>query len=403
MSGMKCEIQPSHTRLRLDHVSPLFQAICAISCFLIMTPVIQPGTESSHTPKVATITQIVGRVYRLAQSQASQNWVEIRSGTRLHQGDLIHTSNKSRALIRLGDKTELWVNPKTTLRISTASDFSKLDIKNGSVYANVVQHDRLYINNKDVLIARENSQVLLSHPQSSLKNIGVTEGSLVVFSRDKGEYISILKKVKKSEVGSNWMLAHEPRPGHAQHFGQTYTNNLFHWKSDLDDMDWTFQISYDEQFENPIYSYPLGENSDLELQLPKGKWFWRIAGRRHFTDSYYYSRTRHVEIHTEAPIRLPASEFKRITISPYEIHIVPFQEYQLSRVSWKFDPGKKHHFHLKTACKNPNSNFEAFANQPFLFTDLRQSLGCSIKIRHKDMKSAWSKPVKITSHHIKKQ
>jgi ferric-dicitrate binding protein FerR (iron transport regulator) len=98
--------------------------------------------EGSERPVAATVTMVQGEVRRTASQR--ELWEPIEGGEVLHEGDAVDVGAGGRALLRLPDKSELWVNAGSVLRFGRREAGAFVRLLRGEILAFMAQQRRAF-------------------------------------------------------------------------------------------------------------------------------------------------------------------------------------------------------------------------------------------------------------------
>tara|TARA_B100000749_G_scaffold279661_1_gene273172 strand:- start:161844 stop:163049 length:1206 start_codon:yes stop_codon:yes gene_type:complete len=385
----------------VDQITPLLLLSFSLSTFLMFSPNTKIARVNGPVSVVAKVKRIIGRAYYLEKHTDSPRWIELRTGAKLSSASLLHAGAQSKILLELNSKSEIWVQPNTTAKLKFMGLLPAIEVKTGSTLINLFKSDRLFLKNGDLIEARSDSQILIKSVLDKIDDLEVSKGTLAVYNDDKKESVIILKRRSLEELSASVELSRENDINKILRNNQhTYKLNRFHWSHNFDDMIWEFQISNQPDFSKKVYKYQLGRKENWSLYLAKGDWYWRLEGRRKFTENRYYSEPQYFSIDSPLKIRRPAS--LPLSTSIHELQLSYLKNYGLTRVQWNSSTGIEKSY-IRTVCPNKKNNLVFMSGQSHADLSLANYVNCIIQVKEIINSARWSPPRQIKPQHVTQQ
>lgn len=229
--------------------------------------------------------EVIGKITfkkRSASRRYSENviWEEIEQESEVFNFDAIRTQEYSSATVSLKDGTKIELDQNTLLVVVLSDKGLNINFDKGGVSAQSGTGGKVPITlqSKDATIALDQGNVSVSSSDAGM-SIYVNSGSAKVASMGKEMNISPLEVavLKDGVVESKKGSLFPESPEHNANlitFGRERSLKLA-WRSESPG-DVKIEISHNNDFKKIIKSYNTGKSS-LDLTLPAGDYYWRVA------------------------------------------------------------------------------------------------------------------------------
>ncbi len=269
------------------------------------------NTGTNKTP-IASVKTITGDVKRKPQERMF--WFGLKQKENIFDNDHIRAAD-GLASISFPDGSVIEVGRNSLIVIEKAKDKISIDFIKGSLFAKSENSDIVF-KSGGMNIDAKNSKIELTSNSKGETSLNVLEGAVNLKSKEKT--VKILKnqkgsfsKDKISEITSIPFDLTWPDRNSLYIASQKKTATIdFKWKNLKSLKSFLFEIGYDHNFDKIFKSIKLtANNSNTRLNVPSGKYFWRIKSEK----GNALSEIRPLEIVTFAPVTLVSpAENKKI-------------------------------------------------------------------------------------------
>ncbi len=240
-------------------------------------------------------------------------WEEVQTNTPVFNNDAIRTAEKSDAVIRLNDGTEIKLAESSLIVLSFAKEEFDIQFKKGEVLAN--RDNVTDPNAKKLNISSAGTKVSLTKGDLSLSGEGndlditVSKGNASINAAGINR---VLGENQKAVVGGDKLDLVElnlklisPLP-HKYYLTTTKSKNInFTWEKVRENVGLFFEVSAGRKFDRFITKRPV-KGTSVSLNLGTGSYYWRIRGVNRKTKKISYSESRRLSLVSEKPVILIA-------------------------------------------------------------------------------------------------
>lgn len=238
--------------------------------------------------------RIVGSIafkQRVAQRKYADQvvWEEIEQTAPVYNNDSIRTAERSEAVVRLSDGSEITINENSMIQLSFATDEIEIQFRGGSISTRRGDLaggtvSRMNIRTEDATVNVSGSDVQLSGTKDSGVSLVVTRGDARVTTAGKERSVKEHQKVfvekgsKEVRVYAISLRPLEPAPGTV--FVTPGTNGpvRFSWEALKPEQDGFLEISDTALFSNMVATRKIAGTATT-ITVPVGSYFWRLRAK----------------------------------------------------------------------------------------------------------------------------
>lgn len=269
--------------MRLKTYENLFLIfLCAIALLSGYRLFLPPNYFSDSNQKGIAVFESIDNVV-MEKSNDEISWKESNQLSQLNNGDLVYTHKDSQAKINLLKGPQLSLLENTLIKIVSADNKNKVDIKKGLIYARITEDmDEIQINmsGKEYVLTAKDADIQIDTSDSS--KITVIDGSLNISNKDqkiiikKNEQASFssddLKQIKIQKLS---FIPTSP-PNNFEKWTRKSFPIKFKWDSLENSTSGKLLIAKSPDFKNLFKNTDISNKDELSMSLPFGKYYWKI-------------------------------------------------------------------------------------------------------------------------------
>lgn len=269
--------------MRLKTYENLFLIfLCAIALLSGYRLFLPPNYFSDSQEKGIAVFESIDNVV-MEKGNHEISWKESNQLSQLNNGDLVYTHKNSQAKINLIKGPQLNLLENTLVKIISAENKNKIDIKKGLIYARITEDmDEIQINlaGQEYVLSAKNADIQIDTTDTS--KITVIDGSLNISRQEKN---IIVKKNEQASFSTD--ASKEIEIQKLSFIPISPTNNFERWSKIEPTIDFKWEsfetensgnllIAKSPDFKNLLKNISINARNELSLSLPFGKYFWKI-------------------------------------------------------------------------------------------------------------------------------